>query len=251
MIAYEYPLNERVRILMRLEHLANCLNELLQRGDALSHHYALETVFQIADVCEQRTDLKSEILKELERYRQTVLPFRTHAHLEERVSELLSEIDECYSNFNAQSGNLSAELNQNEWLLSVRGRIHIPAGLCAFDHPSYFTWQHQGTAQRLHDMAAWFRPLEPIMACVRLLMRLLRETAVAQKVMAQEGVYQQSLNTGKNYQLLRISMQPNMQLIPAISAHRLMVTIRLMRREGEKLLHAGNVQAGFELALCS
>ena len=54
-----------------------------------------------------------------------------------------------------------------------------------------------------------------------------------------------------NYQLLRISMQPNMQLVPAVSAHRLMVTIRMMRREGEKMLHAGNVQAGFELALCS
>ena len=89
------------------------------------------------------------------------------------------------------------------------------------------------------------------MACVRLLMRLLRDTEVAQKVMTQEGVYQQSLGANKNYQLLRISMQPNMQLVPAVSAHRLMVTIRMMRREGEKMLHAGNVQAGFELALCS
>ena len=236
---------------MRLEHLGDCLQELLRRGDALSHHHALEAIFQIADVCEQRTDLKSEILKELERYRQTVLPFRAIAHLEQRANQLLGEIDQCYSDFSAQSGNLSAELNQHEWLLSVRGRIHIPAGLCAFDHPSYFTWQHQSTEQRLRDLGVWMQPLQPIMACVRLLMRLLRDTEVAQKVMAQEGMYQQSLNTGKNYQLLRISMQPNMQLVPAISAHRLMVTIRLMRREGEKMLHAGNVQAGFELALCS
>jgi cell division FtsZ-interacting protein ZapD len=42
-----------------------------------------------------------------------------------------------------------------------------------------------------------------------------------------------------------------MQLIPAVSAHRLMVTIRMMRRDGEKMLPAGNVQVGFELALCS
>jgi cell division protein ZapD len=89
------------------------------------------------------------------------------------------------------------------------------------------------------------------MACVRLLMHLLRETEVAQKVMTQEGVYQQALGANKNYQLLRIGMQPNMQLIPAVSAHRLMVTIRMMRRDGEKMLPAGNVQVGFELALCS
>jgi cell division protein ZapD len=202
-------------------------------------------------VCEQRTDLKSEILKELERYRQTILGYRSMEGLEQRVNQLLGEIDQCYSNFNNQSGNLSTELNQNEWLLSVRGRINIPAGLCAFDHPSYFTWQHQSSEQRLRDLITWLQPLQPIMACVRLLMRLLRDTEVAQKVMTQEGVYQQSLNTGKNYQLLRISMQPNMQLIPTVSAHRLMVTVRMMRREGEKMLHAGNVQAGFELALCS
>ena len=251
MIVYEYPLNERVRILMRLEHLGNMLQELLARGDALSHHYALETLFQMADVCDQRTDLKSEILNELERYRQTILSYRSIEGLEQRVNKLLGEIDQCYGNFNGQSGNLSAELNSFEWLVSVRGRIHIPAGLCAFDHPSYFTWQHQSSEQRLRDLTLWTRPLQPIMACVRLLMRLLRDTEVAQKVMTQEGVYQQSLGANKNYQLLRISMQPNMQLVPAVSAHRLMVTIRMMRREGEKMLHAGNVQAGFELALCS
>lgn len=251
MIVYEYPLNERVRILMRLEHLGNTLEELLRRGDALSHHHALDTMFQIADVCEQRTDLKSEILKELERYRQTILSYKGIESLEQRVNQLLTQIDQCYSDFNAQSGNLSAELNSHEWLLSVRGRIHIPAGLCAFDHPSYFTWQHQSSEQRGRDMQIWMQALQPIMACVRLLMRLLRDTEVAQKVMTQEGIYQQSLNTGKNYQLLRVSMQPNMQLVPAISAHRLMVTIRMMRLEGEKMQPAGNVQAGFELALCS
>ena len=39
--------------------------------------------------------------------------------------------------------------------------------------------------------------------------------------------------------------------LTTVSAHRLMVTIRMMRREGEKMLHAGTVQVGFELALCS
>ena len=46
-------------------------------------------------------------------------------------------------------------------------------------------------------------------------------------------------------------IEPSMQLVPEISGNRLMVTVRLMRKEGDKLLHAGNVQAGFELALCS
>ena len=66
MILYEYPFNERIRTYLRLEHLFRRLSELMARDDALDHHYALATIFEVMDVG-ARADLKSDVLKDLEK----------------------------------------------------------------------------------------------------------------------------------------------------------------------------------------
>ncbi len=251
MIVYEYPLFEQVRIFLRLEYLAQQYNELVTKGDTLSHHFAIKTLFNIADLCDAHTDLKSDVLRELERYRRTTLGYRDIPQIADLVESVLAEIDTCYRNYNAQMGKLSLEYSKNEWLSSVRSRINITAGACSFDHPSYYTWQHMPQAQRHEELSSWMQPLRPTLEAIRLLLRLLRDNADSQKIMVQEGVYQQTLSQQKKYQLVRISMEPNMQLLPEISASRLMMTIRLMRRDGNKLLHAGNVQAPLTLELCA
>ncbi|HSN79331.1 MAG TPA: cell division protein ZapD, partial [Rhodoferax sp.] len=50
MILYEYPLQERIRTYLRLEHLFIRLQQLLPRVDAMDHHFALATLFEILEV---------------------------------------------------------------------------------------------------------------------------------------------------------------------------------------------------------
>ena len=56
MILYEHPLHERIRTFLRLEHLFLRLHQLVTRVDALDHHFALATMFEIMDVA-ARADL--------------------------------------------------------------------------------------------------------------------------------------------------------------------------------------------------
>ena len=56
-ILYEYPFNERIRTYLRLELLFRRLGELIARTEALDHHFALTTIFEIMDVA-ARADLK-------------------------------------------------------------------------------------------------------------------------------------------------------------------------------------------------
>ena len=65
MILYEYPFNESIRTMLRLEHLFDRLGQLIARDAAVDHHFALATVFEIMDVA-SRADLKSDLLKDLE-----------------------------------------------------------------------------------------------------------------------------------------------------------------------------------------
>ena len=65
MILYEYPFNERIRTYLRLEHLLHRLGYLLERKDALDHHFALMTLFDTMDMI-GRVDVKTDLLKDLE-----------------------------------------------------------------------------------------------------------------------------------------------------------------------------------------
>jgi hypothetical protein len=50
LILYEYPFNERIRTLLRLEDLFERLDFFLAQEHPLQHHVALTTLFEIVDV---------------------------------------------------------------------------------------------------------------------------------------------------------------------------------------------------------
>ncbi len=64
MITYEYPLNERVRTLLRLEDLYDRVRFFVAHDDPHEHHAGLTGIFEILEVA-SRADLKSDLLQEL------------------------------------------------------------------------------------------------------------------------------------------------------------------------------------------
>ncbi|HEY6353796.1 MAG TPA: cell division protein ZapD, partial [Burkholderiaceae bacterium] len=49
MILYEYPFQESVRTMLRLEQLFDRIGQLMVRDSAVDHHFALVTLFEIMD----------------------------------------------------------------------------------------------------------------------------------------------------------------------------------------------------------
>ena len=77
-----------------------------------------------------------------------------------------------------------------------------------------------------------------------------RDAGVPHKVVAAGGQYQQSLPPNKTYLLLRARFD-DVELIPEISGHRLMVSIRLMTADAEGRLKPYTSDCSFELTLCA
>lgn len=252
MILYEYPLNERTRTYLRLEHLLKRLGVLVPREHPLDHHHALQTLFEILEVG-ARADLKSEILKDLERHKQQFEGWRGNPAISEAaLDHVIGQIDRCYGALRDDEGRPGHALGGVEWLQSVRNRIVIPGGTCAFDLPAYHDWQHRPAAERQADLARWAQEVACLAEPVQLLLQLLRESAVAQKVYATQGQFQQNLPQSRTFQLLRVWIEPSLQLIPEISGNRLLVSVRLLRRsEGGRLEHAADAEAELELHLCA
>ena len=251
MILYEYPFNERIRTYLRLEHLFVSLGALIVRDPALDHHFALTTIFEVMDVA-ARADLKSDVLKDLEKQKQILNSYRGNPAIAESVlDKVISRIEHCFSSLNGQPGKAGQSLMENDWLMSIRSRIGIPGGTCEFDLPAYFAWQHRPATQRQNDLLRWSQTLSPLAESVQLLLKLLRDSGSPQKVMAVGGQFQQNLPQGRTFQLLRLTLEQSLELIPEISGNRLMVSIRLLRHAEDDRLQSCNEDQSFEITLCS
>jgi len=250
-ILYEYPFNERIRTYLRLEHLFRRLGELVPRSHPIDHHYALATIFEVMDVA-ARADLKSDVMKDLEKQKQALNAYRGNPAIAESVlTEVLGHLDRCFAALNNQPGKAGLSLTDNEWLMSIRSRIGIPGGTCEFDLPAYYAWQHHDARKRRTDLERWAQTLAPLAESIHLLLKLLRDSGTPQKVIASKGQLQQTLPQGRTFQLLRLRIDPELGLVPEISGNRLMVSVRLMRQEASDRLHASSDHAPFELTLCS
>ncbi len=250
MILYEHPFNERVRTFLRLEHLLTRFATLINRDDPIDHHFAFSTLFEIVEAG-GRSDLKSDILKDLDRYKQQFAAFRGNPSVsEDALEEILIQIEEAFSGLNTLGNRIGQCVSDNEWLSALRNRLAIPGGTCNFDLPAYYAWQHRTPQARREDIARWTAPIEPLFKCIHLLLKLLRDGGHRQKVMATNGQLQQSLPQGR-YQLMRVFINPEMNLVPEISGNRMMVWVRLMKQDKDCRLTNSTEDAFFEIELCS
>jgi cell division protein ZapD len=250
LILYEYPFNERVRTLLRLEDLFDKLRYFCGQDHPYCHHTALLTLFEIVEVT-SRSDLKGELLQELERHRQSLAGLRNNPQVaQDALQKILGEIEGVQSALNASTGKVGQHLRDNEWLMSVRGRSIIPGGTCEFDLPSYHAWLTRGSNARAQDLQFWVQPLAPFQAALAIVLRLLREGAHHSQHTAAVGCFQQMLQ-GKSHALLQVRVAGELQAIPEISANKYMLWIRFTRNDRDLKPRPLEQDVNFSLALCA
>ncbi len=250
MISYEYPLSERVRTLLRLEDLFERVDYFLHKNDPQEHHVALLSIFEILEVS-GRADLKSDLLQELERQKQTLEVLRDNPEVSETaLDNVLWQIDQASSKLFQASGKIGQELRDNEWLMSIRQRTNIPGGACEFDLPSYHYWLQQPPEQHRHDLQLWLAPFLPIRDAIAIVLRLLRESGKTSSQIAHQGVYQQMM-AGRMAQMLRIRLNREYHCVPEISANKYALNIRFTIQEGMQRPKAADTDVEFELTFCN
>ena len=251
MILYEYPFNERIRTYLRLQELFDRLTVLQGRDDALDHHFALITLFEVMEVA-ARPELKADVLKDLERQKQLYASYRGNPAISEKALDaVLAQLDAHFNALNSLTGRLGHTLTDNDFLMAVRSRAVIPGGTCEFDLPAYHAWKHQAPEVRRHELAQWMAGFAPLAHAIELLMQMLRESGMTQKVMATGGQLQQNLPQGRTFQLLRLRIDPQLGLTPEISCNRLVVVIRLLQQQADGQQAPSSSDVPFEMTLCA
>jgi len=249
-ISYEYPLSERIRTLLRLEDLYERLDYYVSKNEALQNHVALLLIFEILEVA-SRADLKSDLMQELERQKQSLEQLRGNPEISaSALDNILRQIDQSVSRLYQSSGKIGQELRENEWLMSIKQRTTIPGGVCEFDLPSYHYWLHLAPEQQRQDLETWLQPFLPVHDAATIVLRLLRSSGRSSHQVAQQGVYQQMM-TGRVAQMVRVRLAPSYACVPEISANKYALNIRFTTQEGMQRPKAAETDVEFELTFCN
>ncbi|MBW7902149.1 MAG: cell division protein ZapD [Rhodocyclaceae bacterium] len=250
MIIYEYPFNERIRTLLRLEDLFDKATHFLQHDGPQEHHVALVTLFEILEVA-GRADLKMDLIQELERQRQTLLAFRNNPEIsEEALSSALYEIEQAAAALLAMTGKMGHYLRENDWLMGIKSRAAIPGGVCEFDLPSYHYWLHQPVEARRGAVLGWLKPLLPLRDGLAIVLRLLRASGRPEHQMAKHGTFQMMLG-GSAAQMVRVAVHAGDPSIPEISANKYALNIRFTSPDGDLRPRPCDREVAFDMTFCS
>ncbi len=251
MPSYDYPFNERIRTLLRVEDLFAKVLYNVEAGHEYQHHCALLTLLQILDVVD-RAELKLDLLQELDRQKTALrLLVGNPAIVADTLEATLADIEVAVEPLRAETSKLGQILRANEWLMSIKQRAGIPGGICEFDVPSYHYWLGLGEAKRRQDLDAWLKPLIPMQQAIVIILRILRGSGTTSKLVASNGVYQQMLAGAKPAQMLKIEIADELPCFPEVSANKYAINIRFNVLDCSQKPQKYEEDVKFSLTLCN
>ena len=231
-ILYEFPLNERIRLFVRLEQLFGQLAYFMQGRNVWEARAAVGLLMELVSVS-GRNDLRSETMQEIDRQtatlnRMTRLQNGVDHGMLNKAIELLEQLNR---DLFATPGKLGLSIMEDEFFKSIVQRSGMPGGAASFDLPGYHRWLESDSAGRTETLAEWFEPFLPIKNAIEVLLNFIRTSAVPLKEDSIAGFYQKTLDHAMPYQLIRVAVPVDSPFYAEISGGKHRFSIRFMDRD--------------------
>ena len=245
---YEQPLNERIRMCLRVETLMKRFHYFEALKGDWSAYSAMLVVLELTSLLE-RGDFKQELMKELDRQHVALEALSSHQGIDHgKLDLILSRQQQAIDRMHQLNGKLGEHLKRNDFLLGIRQRTSIPGGSCDFDLPQLRFWLNRDHEQRLTDLHRWAAPYAELESVIELILQVIRDSASDKTVVAEKGFYQQSLDPKKSTQLIRISIDAAKNIYPEISAGKHRYSVRFLEPQSDEKM-PGQVKNNVEFLL--
>ena len=250
-IYYEQPLNERMRSFLRLEYLFKQAAYTLRGYSIWDSRSTLTCITSILDIL-ARNDLKTELLKELERQEKTLTALSDIRGVDKiQLNNVLKQIKASQQNILSFNGQLGQDIRDHELLNSLRQRSSIVGGTCDFDIPYMHYWLQQPPENRIEKLENWLEKLEIISHPISLILDITRESSSPENKTAEQGFYQQNIESNAPVQIIRVGLNKDSDYFPEISAGKQRFSIRFMMPQGDNRPVQSNDDINFQLVCCA
>jgi len=231
-LTFEHPLNERMRTLLRLDYL---YNQALYHNEKASQWGSRAAVGSLIDILAitTRTDVRSEVLKEIERHMAQLSEFEDKAGVDSgRLRALINNLARLRTALSAAGAAYLQPLRDSEFLAAIKLRSAIPGGTCEFDLPDFFFWLNQDAASRTQTFNEWLAMLRPLCDAVAEVLWLTRQNGKARNETAPGGTFMINFDRDTPLQLLRICVPSNSGIYPEISGSHHRCSLRFLTWNG-------------------
>ncbi|MEN8259747.1 MAG: cell division protein ZapD [Pseudomonadota bacterium] len=247
---FEFPLSERIRVFMRLEQLFLQIDYFMEGNTIWDSRAVITTLLDILTIF-SRNDLKSEILKELDRHSSILSRVAQNQGVDmTKVEQILTELETITRDLYATNGKIGLTLMESDLFKSISQRSSIPGGTFSFDLPAYHYWLQQNDGRRKQDLNQWIKPFESIRKAINMTLRFIRQSSMPHTEVAEAGFYQHSLDRSLSYQLLRVAIDRSLPYFAEISGGKHRFTIRFMAASTSERSVQTNENVPFELTRC-
>ena len=250
-LVYEQPLNERIRTLLRIENLFNRLNYYSGSPDLRDMRLTISLLIDLNDILKW-SDIKTELGRELERGQSVFRALEGNPGVDTyKLKHVLDDINEYLATLQNNGCQPGSTLDADELINSIKQRNSLAGGACNFDLPAYHHWLNKPARSRQQRLHEWLEDMLIIQKSTDLVLNLMRSNTNPTKEIAKAGFFQQSIETGTTYQLIRIVVPRNLKSFPEISGGKHRVTVRFMEQE-ETVNRPAQIEddVEFELHFC-
>ncbi len=229
---FEQPLSERMRTFLRIEFLYQQVRFHGRDLTSFSARAAVATLLEIMAIL-GRGDIRSEVLKELERHAGLLSSYSRRRDVDlERVQLLIDNVEALRSTLAASGPQFINSVKKCEFLNTIKHRSLIPGGTCMFDLPDYAYWLRLPLGERAGQFDDWTRGLRPVCDAVSEVLWLTRQANEPTEQIATGGMYQYHMERNERAALVRVIVPQDVGAFPEISAGKHRFTVRFATWEG-------------------
>ena len=221
MIKYEFPLNERIRRLIRLEELFGKTSAALTSTQKFSSYIVFERLFELMQTA-SRSDLKVDLMQEAERQK-IKIKAKSRTKVNSQMSIKLTKLKTSLEKAKIHPGYYFGD---DKFLQEIKSRNDSPYGITSVDFPEFQYWLHSESIQFQKDyLSKKLQPYYPIKDAISTLIGILRTSAETQSVTAESGVYQRKLDPALKIDLVTLIISKSMNCFPNISSNKYAISI--------------------------
>jgi len=229
-IAYEQPLNERVRTFLRVEYLFDLADHYSAGDSPWDARLCLASLLEIVDLI-GRSDVRNELIKELERHSATLTALEANPGVDpQRLASVLRELNAYLLELRDGASQPGQVLRKDELVQSIRQRNAIPGGTCNFDLPAYHHWLHNPATDRKRRLDLWQKDLQVLKNAMKLALNMIRNSTSPKREQAERGFFQKPIESNVSCQLVRVVLPAGSKYYPEISGGRHRFTVRFMEQ---------------------
>ncbi len=249
---YEYPLGKFTRSCLKIDRLQALLASSLSSTTSFTetdHRNLLMRVLELHSLV-SRPEFKNELISEIEKRLLRLSKLKNAPNIDTPT------LDKTLHHLNASLQELKSISTDSytqplPYLIdSYKQRASVPGGQFEFDLPAFQHWLNKNKEQCHEEILRTVFGFSPIIDTMQSLLQLLRQSATASAVTANNGIFQLTAENN-NYDLIIISVPQDLNIYPEISGGRYRVFIRFLEflnaREKPRQT-SGNIQ--FSLTCC-